>query len=169
MKNLMLAFVMVLGVVGSTFAQGTPKFGHVNSAELMGMMPERLTIQTELETYAKQLEAQLGAMTSEYQAKVSSYQTNEATWTTLIRDSKAREINDIEARIQEFQQSAQASLNEKEQSLVDPLIKKAKDAIDTVAKANGYTYVFDSSTGSLLVFPPSDDLLPLVKKYMGIQ
>lgn len=169
MKKVILALVMVLNVIGSGVAQTTPKFGHINSAELMGMMPERLTIQSELEAYAKSLEAQMAAYTAEYEGKVMDYQKNESTWSTLIKDSKAREISDLERRIQEFQQNAQQSVNEKEQSLVDPLIKKAKDAIDAVAKANGYTYVFDSSTGSLLVFPTGDDILPLVKKYLGIQ
>lgn len=169
MKKIILAIVIVLSVVGSGFAQAAPKFGHINSAELMGMMPERLTIQSELEAYAKSLEAQMAAYSAEYEAKVSDYQKNESTWTTLIKDSKAREISDLERRIQEFQQNAQQSVNDKEQSLVDPLIKKAKDAIDAVAKANGYTYVFDSSTGALLVFPTGDDILPLVKKYLGIQ
>jgi len=36
-----------------------------------------------------------------------------------------------------------------------------------VAKENGYTHVFEA--GTLLVSPPSDDILPLVKKKMGIK
>ena len=49
-----------------------------------------------------------------------------------------------------------------------PLLKTAQDAIDAVAKANGYTYVLDTSSGIVLVFPDGDDLLPLVKKHLGI-
>jgi outer membrane protein len=38
-----------------------------------------------------------------------------------------------------------------------------------VAKENGYTYVFNSAEGLILVAPPSDDILPLVKKKLGIK
>lgn len=169
MKKIIVALVVIMGVVGTSFAQSTPKFGHINTAELMGMLPERAAIQTELENYAKSLETQLQVMGTEYQSKVNDYQINEKTWSDLVRESKAKEIGDLEARIQEFQQSAQKSLSDKEQSLVEPLISKAQGAIQDVAKANGYTYVFDTSTGALLAFPDGDNILPLVKKHLSIQ
>ena len=168
MKKVIIAIVMVVGMIGTSFAQ-SPKMGHINSQELMGTMPESQTIRTELESYAKQLETQMMAMQTEYQSKVNDYQMNESTWSDLIKDSKGKEIGDLERRIQEFQQSAQQDLTAKEQALIEPIIKKAQTAIDVVAKANGYTYVFDTSTGSVLVYPDGDNLLPLVKKHLGIQ
>lgn len=167
MKKIILAMVVMLGTVGVTFGQA-PKFGHINSQKLMELMPERTTIQTELENYAKQLETQLQMMTQEYQKKVQEYQTNEATWGELVKQSKVQQITDLEGRIQEFQSKAQQDLNAKEQALIEPLIKKAKDAINAVAKEKGYTYVFDTSTGAVLTYPAGDDILPFVKKYLGI-
>jgi outer membrane protein len=169
MKKVLIICAVLLGVSAATMGQTAPKFGHINSSELMGVMPERAAIQTELENYAKSLETQLQVMGTEYQSKVNDYQMNEKNWSDLVRESKAREIGDLENRIQEFQESAQKSLSEKEQSLVTPLIDKAQNGIKEVAKANGYTYVFDTSVGSVLVFPDSDNLLPLVKKHLGIQ
>ena len=96
------------------------------------------------------------------------YQANETAWSDLIKDSKVKEINDLEGRLQSFQTNAQQSLTTKEQSLIEPVIKKAQDAIDTVAKANGYTYVFDTSVGAVLVYPDGDNMLGLVKKHLGI-
>ncbi len=169
MRKIIIALAIFMGVLGTSMAQSTQKFGHINSAELMGFMPERATIQTELENYAKSLETQLQVMGTEYQAKVNDYQINEKSWSALVRDSKAKEIGDLETRIQEFQQSAQESLSEKEQSLVEPLIAKAQNAIKAVSDANGYTYVFDTSTGAVLTYPDGDNILPLVKKHLNIQ
>lgn len=169
MKKILLAIAIVLSTISISNAQSTNKMGHINSQELMSLMPESQTIRTELEAYAKQLETQMQAMTTEYQSKLTDYQNNESTWSTLIKDSKAKEIGDLERRIQEFQQSAQQDLSAKEQSLIEPIIKKAQGAIDAVAKANGYTYVFDTSVGSVIVYPDGDNLLPLVKKHLGIQ
>ena len=89
--------------------------------------------------------------------------------TEVIRSSKEEEIMDLQNRIQEFQTRAQQSLQKKEAEIMEPLIKKAKDAINEVAKANGYTYIFDSGAGALLYFPEGDDILPLVKVKMGIK
>lgn len=167
MKKVLIVIAVLLGVSATSFAQAK-KMGHINSQELMGLMPESQTIRTELESYAKQLETQMGAMQNEYQSKVNDYQMNEASWSALIKDSKAKEIGDLERRIQEFQQSAQQDLTAKEQALIEPIIKKAQDAIDSVAKANGYGYVFDTSVGAVLVYPEGDNILPLVKKQLGI-
>ena len=48
-----------------------------------------------------------------------------------------------------------------------PIQKKAVENVKLVAKEAGYAYVLEA--GSLLVSPPADDLLPLVKKKMGIK
>ena len=51
----------------------------------------------------------------------------------------------------------------------DEAFLKAKNAIQKVAKEKGYSYVFDTSVGALLYWPEdSDDLLPLVKKELGL-
>ena len=55
---------------------------------------------------------------------------------------------------------------QKQQDLIAPIQKKAVDAVQTVARENGYAYVI--SKDALLVSPPADDLLPLVKKKLGI-
>lgn len=169
MKNLLILLALVSMSVQAAMAQAKVKFGHINSAELLEVMPERNQIQSELEGYAKQLETQLTAMTTEYQTKVADYQQNEASWTELIKNSKLSEISDLERRIQEFQSTAQQSLQQKEQQLVEPLINRAQDAIDKVAADNGYTYVFDTSTGAVVVFPDADNLLSLVKKELGVE
>jgi outer membrane protein len=48
-----------------------------------------------------------------------------------------------------------------------PIQKKASDIVGTVAKENGYTYVFLKD--AMLVSPPADDLLPLVKKKLNLR
>ncbi|KAB2840859.1 MAG: OmpH family outer membrane protein, partial [Melioribacteraceae bacterium] len=41
-----------------------------------------------------------------------------------------------------------------QQELLKPIIEKAKSTISTVAKEGGYTYVFDSSPGTPLLYKP---------------
>ena len=71
----------------------------------------------EVQEFAKSLESQLAAMTSEYQQSVENYQANESTYTDLVKQDKIAEITGLEQRIQSFQQNAQQALQSKEQEL----------------------------------------------------
>ena len=131
-------------------------------------MPERKTAETEVQDFAKSLEAQLGSMTAEYQQGVQEYQANEATYTDLVKQDKVAEITSLEQRIQAFQQNAQQSLQTKEQELLEPILSKARQAIEDVATEGSYTYIFDKSIGSILYAKESENILALVKKKLGL-
>lgn len=170
MKNLnklgIIAILVLMVQMG--WAQKPGKFGHINSNDLLLVMPEKDTAETKLQEYAKQLELQLTTMTGEYEKKLTEYQQNQGVMNDIVKASKEEEIMDLQRRIQEFQGKAQQSLQKKEAEIMEPIIKKAKDAISTVAKENGYSYIFDSGVGAMLYYPEGDDVLPLVKQKLGI-
>ena len=166
LHTILLFSALTIGINAS--AQKANKLGWINSNELLLLMPERDSAEAQLKAFAQQLELQLTSMTGEYEKKYTEYQQNMAVMNDVVKASKEEEIMDLQTRIQEFQQKAQQSLQKKEGALMEPLIKKAKDAISAVAKENGYNYVFDVSVGTLLHYPEGDDLLPLVKTKMGI-
>tara|TARA_Y100001968_G_scaffold279688_1_gene275771 strand:+ start:459 stop:956 length:498 start_codon:yes stop_codon:yes gene_type:complete len=144
------------------------KFGYIDSQELLILMPERKKAEEEVQNFAKSLESQLTSMTGEYQQSVQEYQTNEATYTDLVKQDKIAEITALEQRIQAFQQNAQQSLQAKEQELLEPILNKARKAIEDVAKEGNYTYIFDKSVGSILYVKESENILSLVKKKMNL-
>lgn len=121
-----------------------------------------------LKKTAQDLESKLAALTKEYQSQVQTYQAQEAAMTDAIKQDKIKEITNLEERIGEFQQSAQKDLQAQEEKLLRPIIDKAKKAIEDVAKENGFTYIFDSGVGVLLYQKDSDDIMPLVKKKLGL-
>jgi len=144
------------------------KFGYIDSQELLLLMPERKTAETEVQNFAKSLEAQLGSMTAEYQESVQEYQANEASYTDLVKQDKVAEITGLEQRIQTFQQNAQQSLQQKEQELLEPILSKARKAIEDVATEGGFTYIFDKSQGSILYAKETENILPLVRKKLKL-
>ena len=166
-KLLVVASVIGLSFSTASFAQ-SKKFGHINSNDLLMLMPERAVAEKEIQEEAKVLEGQLSTMTAEYKTKAAEYEAGMAKMSDLVKQTKAKEISDLQQRIQDFQSSAQDELEKKEQDLLAPIIAKAKAAIKDVADKNGYGYVFDSSLGVLVNYPEADDLLPLVKKQLGI-
>lgn len=166
MKKILLTTVVSLVFILSIQSQS--KFGYLNSNELLAMMPESLSMQEELQTYAKGLESQLTAMQVEYENKVVEYQQNETTYTDIIKEDKIREIESIQQRVVEFQKNAQQSLSEKEAELFIPIREKAMKAIDEVAKEGEFTFIFDSGSGSFLFAAESENIINLVKSKLGL-
>ncbi|MBU0488325.1 MAG: OmpH family outer membrane protein [Bacteroidetes bacterium] len=149
-------------------AQTKLKLGYIDSNELLLAMPGRDSAKTILEKYAKELETQIRSMSAELEQKYQDYMNNQANYTDLIKKTKEKELQDLQTRVQDFQTSAQEDLQKKEQDLLAPIIDKAKKAIDDVAKENGYTYIFDAGAGFLLFYEGGENIMPLVKKKLGL-
>jgi len=167
-KTIKLVALVILLTATSIQAQ-TLKFGHINSTQLLSLMPETKIADSTLQKFGTSLESQLKTMTNEYQGKISDFRANEATMAEPVKEAKAREINDLEGRIQEFQESAQQSLQKKKEEIYTPIIKKAEDAIKGVAKEKSYSYIFDTSVGVVLFAQESDDIMPFVKTKLGLK
>ena len=162
----LFSFVVLFTAFG--YSQSGLKLGHIDSNEILALMPETDSLSQELKNYADYLDQQMNTMGMEYQTKLQQYQENVATMSDLIRQTKEKEITDLQQRIQAFQQSADQDLQNKQQELFNPLIEKVKKAIDDVSRENSYTYVFDVGTGALVFFENGDNILPLVKAKLGI-
>mgnify|MGYP000426241278 FL=1 len=90
-KPIQLLAILLLIAAGSVQAQ-TLKFGHINSTQLLTMMPETKNADSTLQKFGTSLEAQLKTMTNEYQSKVSDFRATEATMSEPIKEAKAKEI-----------------------------------------------------------------------------
>ena len=169
LKKAITLFSLTVLLVSAGFAQATLKFGYIDSNEILSLMPETDSLQNEFKNYANNLDSQLKVMGQEYQQKVTEYQQNVNTMSDLIRQTKEKELTDLQNRIQAFQQSADQDLQAKQAELFNPLIEKIKNAIGEVGRENNYTYIFDVGTGSLVFYENGDNILPLVKKKLGIK
>lgn len=165
MKKIASSFVVLFLTLSTIQAQ---KIAHISLDSLLSIMPESKKAKQASQDYYKQIEAQVGTMQAELQKKYQEYQEKQTTYTDLIKQTKEKELQDLNQRIQDFQQSAQADIQKKNEELTKPVYDKAKKAIDQVAKENGYKYVFDTSAGIVLYSEPGDDLLNLVIKKLGI-
>ncbi len=171
MKNLFkVALILTFALfLGHGYGQTNAKLGYINSTELLEMMPAKDSIQKAIEEYGKSLQNQLQTMYLEYQTKLQDYQTNSRTMSDIIRQTKEKELADMETRIQDFQQQADTDMQDQQAKLLQPLLDKAKKAIEDVAKENGYTYIFDAGVGVLLYYEKGDNIMPLVKAKLGLK
>tara|TARA_Y100001934_G_scaffold237662_1_gene290010 strand:+ start:521 stop:1018 length:498 start_codon:yes stop_codon:yes gene_type:complete len=144
------------------------KLGYIDSQELLSSMPEAKKAETELVDFTKSLESQLEAMEAEATTIQVEYKNNETSYTDLEKKDKEAEYMALMQRIQVFQQNAEQALQKKQQEIMEPIITKARKAIEDVFNEEGFTYIFDKSSGSILFAKETEDIMPLVKKKLGI-
>lgn len=161
--------IVALFLSAASISAQNLKFGHINSQELLMAMPERDSAEAKLKKYGKDLQEQIETLQVEFNKKYQDYLQKKATFTDAIREMKEKELSDLQQRSQEFEQTAQQDYQKQQAELMKPIVDRANAAISKVAKANGFIYVFDVSTGSVAYFSDqSVDVLPLVKKELGI-
>ena len=135
MKRILLIAAMAMMSLAAT-AQNI-KIACVDMNEIIMIMPEMAELEAQ-ETYA--------AMVEEYQTKAQQYQQKSESWTPTIRESKAAELQQIEMRIQEFNQAISQELQQTQQMLQMPIVEKAQKAVNELAKEKGVAFVADKAT-----------------------
>ena len=165
MKKLIVAGVMALGIFNAS-AQNT-KIGYISLDELIGVMPEAEKADGELKEYQASLAQQGQDMMKEFGDKDSLFVKDSAKLSPSMREIKRNELIALYQKVQGWNQQAQDMYQQKAQEKIAPLREKALATIKEVAKENGYAYILDATT--VIVGPPGEDLIGLVKKKMGIK
>ena len=168
MRNILKVIVLFVALFAGSVSAQTYKFGHIDFQQLLQVMPERDAATKALQKHATELENQLTNMQKEYQTKVQAYIAQRDSLSEAVRSAKENDLQDLQQRIQNFQAVAQQDLQKKQDEQFQPIIKKARAAVDEVAKEEGLIYVFDVNN-LLYHSSQSEDILPLVKKKLGIQ
>lgn len=170
MKKQLTVLALAFGMLVSFGAAAQQKIGHINADELLQLMPETKAAQTQLEAYGRQLEKDLKDMETELQAKIAKYREDDKMMTNLSRETRTKEIQELQGRIQEYSMAAQEDLQNKQVELLTPIIERATTAVQNVAKAEKFTYILDASESKAVVIfaENGEDIMDKVKKELGI-
>jgi len=144
------------------------KLGHINSGELVSLMPETKKAEDSLKRFAEGLESQVQSMLTELKTKYADFQSKSKEWGESLREYKTKEIQDLQSNIDNFQQRAQQDIAKRKEELLGPVIKKAEEVIKAIAKEGGYDYIFDTSNGSFLHVNESHNLMDQAKKKLKL-
>jgi len=164
-KILLMAAVLVISS-GAAMAQKT---GYVSIDQIIGIMPEAARIDSQMQKF------QSDSLAQEYMSLFEQYKYYDSllskTDTTKMPVSLRKKYNEdrenVAYQVQNWQGIAQNLYQQKQNELLAPVYRKVMNAIQTVAKEKGYTYVYDKSV--LVVGPTGDDLLPYVAARLNVK
>ena len=163
---LLAAVLFTLAPVTSVKAQS--KTAHINFTELVQLLPEFKTASESLQKITKEYQGQIDQLTQEFKTKNEALEKEGATLQPAIKALRIKDLQDIQKKYEEFKQTAQTDIQKRREELFAPIVKKAKDAVEQVAKEKGYGYVIDSSSAQYVYMNPADNILDLVKKKLGL-
>ncbi len=164
-KLLLIAAAALVSLAASAQDQ---KLAHVDFQAVVFVVPEYAQAMTELAVAQKDAQDNLDEMLEEYQKKVQAYEKNQSTWSQTVRESKEKELTNLQQRIQEFQQDIQQELQTMQQQKIAPVQQKVSEAINAEAKKAGFLYVFDRSTMIYIDETNSQDLTQAVRTALEI-
>ena len=165
-KTLVVAALIFIGATSMVSAQA--KVAHIDTQKLISEMPAMKSAQNELKKLQQTYESQIRTAYNEFEAKRKQYAAEANTKTDEENQKRSVEIQGMRDNILKYEQNAQQELAKKQENLLKPIMDQARTAIQKVARAKGYQYVIDSTTGSGLILADGPDLLGPVKKELGM-
>ena len=167
MKKFFTVMLFALCLVAATEIQAQLKIGYISSQELVSVMPETKKADSTLQDYRNALVQNATERQNGFYAAMDKFNKDSATYTAAVKTVKRNELMKMGQELSGEEERIQQQLQQRQQELLGPINKKAYEAVQSVAKENGYGYVFEKE--ALLVAPPGDDILPLVAKKLNIK
>ncbi|MBY5956968.1 OmpH family outer membrane protein [Membranicola marinus] len=166
MKNMIKYFLLSAVVLFSAgMLQAQQKFAYVNSQELLENLPEVKAADAEIQTLQQQLQKKGQEMIESFQAKAMELQQKRDAGEMSPKqlEVESQKLQEEQDKIRQYDTKMQTDVMRKQQELLQPIQDKVNTAIETVAKADGYTMVFDSSSGVVLYADDATNITSKVK------
>ena len=142
------------------------KTAYANEAFIMSVLPETKQVESNLRAYEKQLKTRLESKMNEFQTKSQGFQQNYDQMSDLEKADTQEELSSLQESLIKFQRDAETSIQEKQEKLLLPVLEKIQNAIDEIAAAGSYTYIFKAD--ALLYAKNNEDISLTILKRLGI-
>jgi outer membrane protein len=170
MKKLLVAVIALAAILlaGNEKAAAQNKMGYFNIEQALSLMPGISKIDTLLYSFQQDsLGAEYDFRLSEFQRNDSTLKADSAKMPAKMYQEKKSEMVQKFLVLQNWQQYSNNLMQAKQEELLAPFYNKVLAAFQQVVEEGKYTYVFKPE--NLWIAPPSDDLLPLVAKKLGLK
>lgn len=168
MKYIKSLAVIAVACMVSISTLSAQKYGYIDSQQLLVDHPAMQEADEQIRTLTDQLMSKGEAMVKDFEAAYQQLVSEADQLAPVQVKERETKLAEQQQAIQQYEADMQQQIAVKRQELIEPVLDKVKTAIEEVGKSEGYTMVFDLSTGMLLHADPSEDLLSKVKSKLGI-
>ena len=162
--GLVLPLFFILALSPNIYSQ--LKIGYVDSDAIMKQLPDAQDTQKKLDAIIKEWQEELSKMEKDWKAKYDDYDKRKLVLSEQKRVEVEKDLTQMEDQISKFRQDkfgVKGELFQKQEELMKPIQNRVFTAIQDVAKANNYDFVFDRSGDIMFLYAKDDyDLTKLV-------
>ena len=163
MKKLLILGIVTIAILSfNPMLNAQNKHGFISVDEVVQLMPEYKKAMAEMSQFDSALQINYAETLKELNRQDSIFKADSLKMTNAVKTANKEKMKKLLVELQGYEQNYQQQMQQKQEELMAPVVQKANQLINDVAKANGFSYIFRKE--ALIVSPDADDLLPLVKK-----
>lgn len=161
--------LIAAAVVFSSSTVMAQKTGYIDINTVIQIMPDAVRIDSLMDRYQQDsLGKQFENLVRDYKYRDSILSSKDTvTMPPSVKLQHQNTLQNVAYQIQNWQSISQQYYQAKQNQYLEPVYRKVMNAIQTVAKEKGYSYVYDKSV--LIIGPTADDLLPAVAQKLNIK
>ena len=146
------------------------KYAYVNSSQIIMMHPGVKAADQKLMNYQNDLISKGEAMAKKLESNYNAYVTeeNSGTLSKMQMQEKETALAQEQEAIQRYEVEIQQKILSKREELYQPILNEIQSAVEAVGKENGYSMIFDTSTGGILHAKESENIFDKVKAKLGL-
>ena len=173
MSRKLIVMAALMFTTAAVWAQDF-KIGYTSIDAIVFNMPEMEGINSELETYQKQLGSQVNSKRGEINNKMQQLQNmaKDPNAAAIVLQERENEIIKLQEDLQAFSVQAEQALSKKQSDLYNPVYVKVQNAIEEVRKEKGYAMILNAqitgSGGVVLAARDEDNITEAVFAKLGV-
>lgn len=145
---LLLALLPIQIAAAQNVDKTTGRIGYANLDYIMQRLPQMKEIESQLKSTQTQLRNQIQTKSDELKKQYEQFNATAQTMADTVRMRREQEMQEALGRLEQMQQEAQVSLQNKQKLLMAPLYLKVNTAISQVARENGFDIIFTEKVGA---------------------
>ncbi len=160
-------FTLAIAIGFMTSMDAQSKIAHIDTQAFIEAMPAYQDAMKQLKQIEQTYQAEIDDLLKEAQQKNERYKAEAPTKTDEENQVRMQELNEMQNSIMEYNQTATRDVQKKREELMRPVLEKARNIIQKVARDKGYDYVLDSTVGSGVLLADGYNLLDDAKAQLS--
>ncbi len=162
-----ISLLFYLLISTTIFSQN--KLGTIDSDYIINLMPEAKIVVERAQSYGAKLDSSFSIKMKEFQTKLTDFREKEKEMGELMKKTIMNELAAMEQDIKQYQNNGSQLMQLKQNELMRPLYKKLNNAINEVAKSEGYTQVLTTNGNQFAYIDENFDITKKVLQKLGIK
>jgi outer membrane protein len=147
--------MMLVLATAVSAASAQTNVAHVNTEQIMQVLPEAIDAQKTLDALVAQWEGELQKMQAEWKRKFDDYDKKKLILSDQARAENEKELRQMDQQIVDFRNKkfgTDGELFKKQNEVMKPIQNKIFKVLEDIAREDGYDYIFDRSGEILLLY-----------------